>query len=88
MATPPTSVSPNEENPPSRAQARAAMTMRVSESTCRPVIGTTRMPATAASAPPSAQLTVASRSGDQPSDAADTSSSAAATTARPNRVKR
>ena len=52
---------------------------------CSPVIGATRIPATAASAPPAAQFTVPSRSGDQPSAAAERSSSAAATVAKPNR---
>ncbi len=70
------------------AAASAAITNRVALFISRPVIEAKNTPAAPARAPPTAQLTVASRSGDQPSALAARSSSAAATTARPKRVKR
>ena len=51
-------------------------------------IGATSTPATAARAPPAAQLTMAMRSGEYPSAAAAIGFSAAASVAWPNRVHR
>ena len=56
--------------------------------TCSVTIGAMRIAARPASAEPSAQLSVAMRSGDQPSAAAARSFSATAVVARPNCVKR
>jgi hypothetical protein len=64
------------------------MTSKVSPVSDRPVIGTRRMPATAASALPTAQFTAATRAGDTPSAPAVTSLSATAVLARPKRVYR
>ena len=59
----------------------------VSPVTDRPMTGTIRMAVSPASADPSAQLPVAIRSGDQPSEAAAPSFSATALVPRPNRVR-
>ena len=86
MSTPPSRVSGNDVNPPTSAAASAGMSSNSTWLTDSPMIGTTRMPATPASAAPAAQLTVAIRSGERPSEAAASWFSAAARVASPKRV--
>ena len=61
--------------------------MLVITAICSETIGAIRMPATAASAEPSAQLSAAIRSGDRPTDAAARWFSATAVVAMPNWVR-
>ena len=73
---------------PTRAAAKAASTSDVMAVTCRVMMGTTRIPATAAMAEPSAQFWMAILLGDKPMAAARRSLSDTASVARPNRLER
>jgi hypothetical protein len=88
ITTPPSRVSGNERKPPTMAAASAGMISRVSTVGFRLVMGTMRTPATPARAPPSAQLTPATKSGETPALAALRGFSATAVVARPNVVNR
>ena len=59
----------NDRNEARRATTSVGITSSVRFVTSRPVSGITKMPARPARAPPNDQLTSASRSGDQPSEA-------------------
>ena len=87
MAAPPARVSQNDSNLPTSAAARAGYSRNPSVSTDSPVIGASKIPATAASAEPIAQLIAATRSGDRASAASATSFSALARVAIPNFVR-
>ncbi len=78
----------NERKSPTSAAARAASTSEVMAVTCKVMIGTTRMPATAAMAEPSAQFWMAILLGDRPIAAADRSLSDTASVASPKRLLR
>ena len=76
----------NDRNPATSAAAVAAISRLVRTCGCRVTIGTMRIAAKPAKAQPSAQFSVATTSGDQPSDAAARSFSATAEVPRPNFV--
>ena len=78
----------NDRKSPTSAAASAASTSAVIAVTCSVMIGTTRMPATAAMAEPSAQLRIAIRFGETPTADADRSLSDTASVARPNWLER
>ncbi len=88
IPSPATRVIQNEENLPISAAAMAATTINVRLVTVTPLRGAMRTPATAASAAPSDQLSVAMRSGDQPSAPAARWFSATADVAKPMSVWR
>ena len=77
-----------EEKPPINAAASAGTISKVNVTGSAVTIGPASTPAPPASAPASAQLTAATRSGFHPVNASATSSSAAARLARPNRLNR
>ena len=70
ITNPPSSVSGNERKPPTNAAANAGTTSSVRLITFRPVMLTIRIAASVPSIDPSAQLTVATRSGEIPCAAA------------------
>ncbi len=84
---PPTSASGKLRKPATSAAAIAARTTFVMTAIWSVTIGATKMPATPASAEPSAQLSAAIRSGDSPTDAAARWFSATAVVAMPNRLR-
>ena len=84
MANPAAVAMGNERKLPTSAAAMAARISPVIAVTCRVMIGTTRIPAAAAMAEPSAQFWSAIRLGDRPIAAADRSLSDTASVARPN----
>ena len=71
-----------------RAAAKPARTSPVIAVTCKVMMGTTKIPATAARADPKAQLSTAIRLGDRPIADADRSLSDTASVARPNWLDR
>ena len=73
---------------PTNAAASAARMSAVIAVTCRVMMGTTRIPATAAMAEPNAQFSSAIRLGDSPIAAAERSLSDTASVARPNWLDR
>ena len=77
-----------ERKSPTSALASAARTNEVMAATCKVMIGTTRMPAIAAMAEPSAQFSVAMRLGDKPIADAERSLSDTASVASPNWLDR
>ena len=88
MSSPPSSVSGNERNPPTSAAASAGTISSVSPITDSPAMFTTRTAASTASIEPSAQFTVATRSGEMPWAAVARRFSATAVVASPNGVNR
>jgi hypothetical protein len=85
---PPRNVMGNEENPPTRAAARAGMTVSAPMEGLRPVNGPMRIPANPASAPPMVQLMAMILVGDHPSADEAIEFSALAVVAIPKRVYR
>ena len=78
----------NDRKSAIRAAARPARTSDVIAVTWSVMIGTTRIPASAASPDPSAQLRTAIRFGDKPIADADLSLSETASVAKPNWLER
>jgi len=85
---PPTNVMGNEENPPTRAAARAGTIVKDPTEGLRPVNGPIRIPASPASAPPTVQLMAMILVGDHPRADDAIEFSALAVVAMPNRVYR
>ena len=88
MANPAAVATGNERKLPTSAAAIAARISEVIAVTCSVMIGTTRMPAAAAMAEPSAQFCRAMRLGDRPTADAERSLSETASVARPNWLDR
>ncbi len=86
MTMPAASAIGNERKHATSAAAVAARTRLVRTAGCSVTIGTIRIAARPAMPQPSAQLIAATRSGDQPSDAAARMFSATALVPRPKRV--
>ena len=78
----------NDRKSPTNAAAIAARISAVIAVTCSVMMGTTRIPATAAMAEPNAQFSRAIRLGDSPIADADRSLSETASVARPNWLDR
>ena len=78
----------NDRKSPTSAAAMAARISDVIAVTCSVMMGTTRMPATAAMPDPSAQFSKAILFGDSPTADAERSLSDTASVARPNLLDR
>ena len=78
----------NDRKSPTSAAASAARISAVIAVTCKVMMGTTRIPATAAIADPNAQFSSAIRLGEIPTAEAERSLSDTASVARPNWLDR
>ena len=78
----------NDRKSAMSAAASAASTSAVMDVTCNVIMGTTKIPATAARPEPSAQFNTAIWLGDTPTAEADRSLSDTASVARPNWLAR